>query len=68
MPLVMVTVLPLMEQAPLADSEGVVLIVPLLFVVTAKLDLSTAEAGAPVKLTVGRIFVAFAACGSAAAK
>ncbi len=55
----MVTVVPLMEHAPLAVIVGTVVIVPPLLVAMAKVDLYAAVAGAPVKVTVGAIVVAF---------
>ena len=55
-PLVMVTVLPATEQAPLAVMTAVVL--ALVVVATVKLELYTALAGAPVKVTVGVALVA----------
>jgi hypothetical protein len=55
-PLVMVTRVPAMEQPPLAVITAVVL--AFVVVATVKVDWYAALAGAPVKVTVGAIFVA----------
>ena len=53
----MVTMLPVMEHAPVAVITAVVL--ALVVVATAKVDRYAALAGAPVKVTVGAILLAF---------
>jgi hypothetical protein len=61
-PLVIVTIVPLIEHTPLAVMVGTDVVVPLLFVVTVKLEAYGAVAGAPVKVTVGEILAAVAVC------
>ena len=65
-PLFMVTVLPEMEQTPVAARVAVVL--ALVVAGTGKVDLEAALAGAPVKVTVGAVFVAAVDCVAEAAR
>ena len=55
-PLIMVAVLPAIEQAPLAAKVAIVL--ALVVAATTKVELEAALAGAPVKVTLGAILVA----------
>ena len=59
-PLVMVTVLPVIEHAPPAVNVGDVL--ALVVEATVKVDWNAALAGAPVKVTVGAICGAVVDC------
>jgi len=65
-PLVMVTMVPVIEQLPEAVMIAVVL--ALVVVVTVNVDWKLALAGAPVKVTVGAICKAAVDCVAVAAR